>query len=108
MADFDGRLRIRVLQLAQLDSRIWTSMVSGGNDCLEFLNRVSQVRFLPGPPMIKPAKDHVCGLLHFSEEAKSCVCWAKLANAGFALFGFRAVLFKQHGWSTELWEYVTR
>ena len=81
MADFDGRLRIRVLQLAQLDSQIWTSMVSGGNDCLEFPNRVSQVRFLPGPPMIKPAKDHVCGLLHFSEEAKSCVCWAKLANA---------------------------
>ena len=50
MADFDGRLRIRVLQLAQLDSQIWTSMVSGGNDCLEFLNRVSDVRFVSGPP----------------------------------------------------------
>ena len=50
MADFDGRLRIRVLQLAQLDSQIWTSMVSGGNDCLEFLNRVSDVRIISGPP----------------------------------------------------------
>ena len=50
MADFDGRLRIRVLQLAQLDSQMWTSMVSGGNDCLEFLNRVSDVRFVSGPP----------------------------------------------------------
>ena len=71
MADFDGRLRIRVLQLAQLDSQMWTSMVSGGNDCLEFLNRVSDVRFVSGRHLISNFDPLVVGIptgkrvLHF-------------------------------------------